>query len=272
MGRLYWLASVLRSAGLPVREVGGWEQRGYNDFGDVRGVLLHHTAGSVSGNYPSESVVVNGRSGLSGPLANLGLARDGTWIVVAAGRANHAGTGYVSWCGRDNGNQHLIGIEAESTGRGDWTQAQLDNYPRGVAALLGAARLGSSRAIGHKEWAPTRKIDPYGWPGDMHGFRTKVEEWLRGGGVMAISDEDAKKIAAAQLDMTLSRKYINPELPDTTLSRVTTDNSELFLRQREDRVVLNEIKALVQELHGKADVIDTRGQEIQATLELIREL
>lgn len=142
----------------------------------VLGCLIHHTAGPAAGLYPSETVVVNGRPGLPGPLANLGLARDGTWIVVAAGSAWHAGTGSISWCPANQGNSRLIGIEAESTGvtkpNGDWTPQQRESYPRGVAALLDHLALPASRAIGHKEWAPTRKIDPAFW--DMARFRTDV--------------------------------------------------------------------------------------------------
>ncbi|SDN74091.1 peptidoglycan recognition protein family protein [Allokutzneria albata] len=180
---LTWMPGVLREAGLNVVEIGGWQNRGHGNFSDVRGVLLHHTAGPASGNFPSQNVVVNGRPGLAGPLCNLGLGRDGTWFIVAAGAAYHAGSGYVGWCGRDNGNNHLIGVEAESTGRGDWTAAQHESYPRGVAALLDHVGLPADRALAHKEWAPGRKIDPAGWPGDMGGFRGSVDEWMTGDGM-----------------------------------------------------------------------------------------
>lgn len=173
---LTWLGVVLRKAGLPVREIPGWQNRGHGAMGQVLGVLAHHTAGPQTGNYPSESVVVLGRPGLEGPLANLGLARDGTWIVVAAGQAWHAGTGSISWCPANTGNSHLIGVEAESCGlRDDWTDAQRGSYPRGVAALLSYLGLPASRAIGHKEWAPQRKIDPAFW--DMRQFRADVARW-----------------------------------------------------------------------------------------------
>lgn len=172
------LADVLRGDGLPVREIPGWQTRGHGEMSDdVLGVLCHHTAGPAIGNYPSEAVVVNGRPGLAGPLANLGLARDGTWIIVAAGQAWHAGTGSISWCPANTGNTHLIGVEAESCGiRDDWTDAQRGSYPRGVAALLRHFGLPAARAIGHKEWAPLRKIDPAFW--DMNQFRADVARWL----------------------------------------------------------------------------------------------
>lgn len=177
MSNLLWMPDVLRAAGLTVREVDGWQTRGHGAMGEILGVLLHHTAGPATGSYPSERVVVHGRPGLAGPLAQLGLARDGTWIVIAAGSAWHAGTGSVPWCPRDQGNAHLIGVEAESVGtRDDWTPAQREAYPRGVAALLRHLGLGSYRAIGHKEWAPSRKIDPAFW--DMTDFRADVARWM----------------------------------------------------------------------------------------------
>src|SRR5580700_4344959 len=52
-----------------------------------------------------------------GPLAQLGLGRDGTFYVVAAGRCNQAGQG--SWQGVTTGNSSFIGIEAENTGLSD---------------------------------------------------------------------------------------------------------------------------------------------------------
>lgn len=177
MPMMTFMADVLRDAGLPVREVPGWQTRGHGAMGSVLGVLAHHTAGPATGDFPSERVVVNGRTGLAGPLCNLGLTRSGTWVVVAAGQAWHAGTGSVSWCPANSGNSRLIGVEAESVGtRDDWTAAQRSNYPRGVAALLRHLRLPASRVIGHKEWAPTRKIDPAFW--DMNNFRADTARWM----------------------------------------------------------------------------------------------
>ncbi|MCO1575375.1 N-acetylmuramoyl-L-alanine amidase [Crossiella sp. SN42] len=166
-------------------ETPGWTTRGHGATRDIRGVLLHHTAGPPNGVFPSRRVLIEGRPGLAGPIANLGLDRDGTWHLIAAGLASHAGKGYLPWVGRDNGNFHLIGIEAESTGRGDWTAAQRDSYPLGTAALLAHLSLPAHRAVAHKEWT-TRKIDPAGWPGDMNGFRATVARHLTEG-VTALS-------------------------------------------------------------------------------------
>src|SRR4051812_23297953 len=111
---LTWLPSVLKDAGLKVATVPGWETRGHGDMGNILGVICHHTAGQRHGNMPSLDVVLNGRPDLSGPLAQLGLGRDGTYYVVAAGRCYHAGAGI--WKGITNGNTNFIGIEAENTG------------------------------------------------------------------------------------------------------------------------------------------------------------
>jgi hypothetical protein len=106
------------------------------------------------------------------------LARSGTWVPIAAGRCWHAGNAdnpsAWPWVPNGDANGHLIGIEAESTGHGDWTAEQLDSYPRGVAALLAHMGAGPDRFLGHLEWAPSRKVDPAGWPGGMGAFRATL--------------------------------------------------------------------------------------------------
>src|SRR5262245_1953726 len=127
---LIWLPEVLEQAGLKVARVDGWERRGRADAGVTLGVLCHHTGGSKNGNMPTLDVLIHGRPGLMGPLSQLGLGRDGTYYVIAAGRCNHAGLG--RWNGVVDGNGHFIGIEAENTGRADdpWPAVQIDAYQR----------------------------------------------------------------------------------------------------------------------------------------------
>jgi hypothetical protein len=111
---LTWLPDVLKAAGLKVEVQPGWETRGLGDMGIVRGVMCHHTAGPPTGNMPCLGVITNGRPDLRGPLAQLGLGRDGTYYVIAAGKAQHAGKG--TWQGVTTGNTSFIGIEAENRG------------------------------------------------------------------------------------------------------------------------------------------------------------
>jgi peptidoglycan hydrolase-like protein with peptidoglycan-binding domain len=176
---LTWLPEVLEAAGLKVAEQPGWRTRGNSEMGTIRGVMCHHTAGPSQGNMPSLGIITNGRPDLSGPLSQLGLGRDGTFYVVAAGRANHAGTG--SWQGLVTGNSNFIGIEAEHTGMPGvpWPAVQMDAYRRGVAALLKKVGASPRMCCGHKEYAlpQGRKPDP---TFDMDDFRTSVEAIMAG--------------------------------------------------------------------------------------------
>lgn len=176
---LTWLPAALETAGLKVARVDGWESRGRGDVGDTCGVICHHTAGPKVGNMPSLTTLIQGRSDLPGPLAQLGLGRDGTYYVIAAGRANHAGTG--SWQGVTAGNSQFIGIEAENTGKPDdsWPDVQMDAYHRGVGAILRHLNRPADFCAGHKEYAlpAGRKTDP---DFDMPAFRASVAAILDG--------------------------------------------------------------------------------------------
>lgn len=176
---LIWLPEILRAAKLKVAEQPGWATRGRGNIGTVRGVLCHHTAGRATGNMPSLNVITYGRPDLPGPLAHLGLGRDGTYYVIAAGRANHAGSGMWSNC--STGNSSFIGIEAENTGLADdpWPEVQMDAYRRGVAAILEKLGVDENWCCGHKEYARPlgRKGDP---TFDMNEFRASVARVLSG--------------------------------------------------------------------------------------------
>jgi peptidoglycan hydrolase-like protein with peptidoglycan-binding domain len=177
---LTWLPDVLTTAGLKVALVDGWENRGPRDVGRIFGVVCHHTAGPRDRNMPSLNTLISGRADLPGPLAQLGLGRDGTYYVITAGRANHAGRG--DWKGVVNGNSNLIGIEAENTGLANdspWPDVQVDAYHRGVAAILKHIGQGVEFCAGHKEYAlpAGRKDDP---DFDMVPFRAAVAAIIAG--------------------------------------------------------------------------------------------
>ncbi|HET6940976.1 MAG TPA: N-acetylmuramoyl-L-alanine amidase [Sphingomicrobium sp.] len=176
---LVWLSDVLQQAGLKVAETHDWRTRGRAEMGRVRGVMCHHTATRQGGNMPTLDVLIRGRAGLIGPLCNLGLGRDGTYYVVAAGRANHAGRG--EWQGIRTGNSSFVGIEAENSGEplDAWPEVQLEAYRRGVAAILAHIGASANMCCGHKEYALPlgRKVDP---TFDMAAFRAQVAEVLLG--------------------------------------------------------------------------------------------
>lgn len=174
MGRQLWLAESCRLAGLRVKEVQGWRDRGSATF-SPRGLVLHHTAGPTIGDMPSLNLIVAGRPGIPGPLSQLALGRSGTVYVIASGRANHAGDG--GWRGLA-GNASVWGIEAENTGRGEpWPAAQLNAYVTLAAVLAARTPFRPSMIAGHREWAPTRKIDPTGI--DLDIFRARVASELQ---------------------------------------------------------------------------------------------
>lgn len=190
--RALWIPEVLRAAGLRVVEVPGWRNRGLAFA--PKGVMIHHTA--TGPNWTPErltKLLVEGRPDLRGPLCNLQLDRDGTFRVISAGRANHAGSG--SWPGIRSGNSQTIGIEAANDGRGEpWPVAQREAMALGSAALLRHLRASEGMLVGHKEWAPKRKIDPAGI--DMDLLR-RVVRGLIPGGVRPAAQEgfDVSKLA-----------------------------------------------------------------------------
>ena len=176
---LTWLPEVLKAAGLKVALVDGWETRGRAEMGKVFGVICHHTATPAGGNMPTLKLLINGRSDLPGPLSQLGLGRDGTYYVIAAGKANHAGAG--RWQGIVNGNTNFIGIEAENTGSKNdvWPEVQLDAYRRGVAAILKHIGRSADFCCAHREYAlpKGRKSDVLF---DMKAFRDSVRQIMDG--------------------------------------------------------------------------------------------
>lgn len=179
-GPITWMEAALRTNGLRVREVKGWKSRGRPGSFSPRGAMFHHTAsGRSGGNAPGLGVVVNGRPGINGPLCNILVARDGTVHLVAAGRANHAGKGGpLHGIPEDSGNAHLIGVEVENDGvKEPWSKELLQACDVVFATLLLGLRRKSDFLVGHKEWAPNRKIDPARI--NMTKYRGRVSKEMR---------------------------------------------------------------------------------------------
>jgi hypothetical protein len=180
MNELTWMADAFRSHGLRVREVKGWKQRGRSGTFAPRGVIFHHTAaGTGGGNAPSLSICVRGRAGIPGPLCNVLIGRDGTVFVIAAGRANHAGSGGpFRNIPKNSANAFMAGVEVENNGVGEkWSKQLLATADIVFADLLLGLRRSPAWLIGHKEWAPGRKIDPAGL--DLDDRRQAVARQIR---------------------------------------------------------------------------------------------
>lgn len=171
--RLLWLADVLRDAGLTVHEYPGWETRGRSDWGPVRGVICHATAGSRSSTDEGETrtLWVTGSTSAPVPISQLYLSRSGDWWVGASGRCNHVLVGDKG-PHKGFGNSALIGVEAQNDNmREPWSSHMLDSYQRGVAAILRTLGLPALRAAAHREHQ-SGKSDPLGI--DMTAFRAEV--------------------------------------------------------------------------------------------------
>lgn len=182
------VVEALRDHGLTVGFCPGWETRGSSSF-DPKGHVVHHDAGSPWTTPPG--LLIAGRSDLPGPLCNFALGSEGKVWMVAAGRANHAGSG--SWRGLV-GNSSVWGTEANNRGTGEmWPDVQIDAYARLCAATCDYSGFSAEMVCRHAEWT-TRKIDPAGpwedghdWSRDASHFRALVAQ---GGTDMPLNDAD----------------------------------------------------------------------------------
>lgn len=176
MTRSLWLADILADAfrgvrGFQVDEIPGWETRGRDGTSHV-GVIDHHTG---RGSYHALLEYMAYGSSIA-PLCNIATSRpdNGTVriTVVNAGKANHAGRGWLPWTGRDRGNWHAIGIEHQNDGAQPWPDQQLEAAARIDAALLAHLQVDVSRLADHKTYAPGRKVDRHTI--DLDRWRARV--------------------------------------------------------------------------------------------------
>lgn len=166
--RATWLPDVLRADGLIVEELPGWRGRG-DELVRIDGLVEHGFGARYEDGWTDaafDRMLMSGRPDLPGPLSQLGLDRDGHFVMVADGKANH--NGYGLW-----GNQS---IAIEVYGKDRWTAAQLEAWPRGSAAILRHLRYGVDRDKAHRETDPRRKVDPVNL--DMDDFRRRVAAHL----------------------------------------------------------------------------------------------
>jgi hypothetical protein len=137
MARASWLKDVLedlRSQGVPVHYVAGWDARGSATF-DPRGIICHDTGGSASSTDAGEiGTLLRGSTSAPPPIAQFYLSRTTGVHLVATGRCNHALTGQAGPL-KGLGNTNLIGIEAAANPGRAWPPAQYRWYVLLVAAI-----------------------------------------------------------------------------------------------------------------------------------------
>lgn len=202
------LPEILDTFDLTYTTVPGWTTR--NSAGGMHpvGVMIHHTGSDNS----ALNTLVNGRTGLPGPLCHLYIEatpRDVVWVVCDIdANANHAGMGDAAVLAavrndlpqpnpqvdNDGGNEWFYGIEIEGdtpndfivNGAPTWRYWATVDATAALCAHHGWNPL--TRVIAHKEWT-RRKIDP---AFDMDTFRAHVSERMNND--MAdprITDEEA---------------------------------------------------------------------------------
>jgi hypothetical protein len=138
VGDPVWIPDVLRAEGLVCNEINGWRDRGHGDFGEIWGIVCHHTG---SNNASPESIAFHPELGLA---SQLHLSRTGVYTMCGVGIAWHAGSGSYPGLPTNGANAKTIGIEAANDGggspgkphRSSWPDVQYDAYVRGVAAIL----------------------------------------------------------------------------------------------------------------------------------------
>lgn len=164
-----WLARELRAAGLKVVEVEGWENRGRpastGNFNPRGPVTTHHTGTTTSATkkMPTLQTLIKGRSDLPGPLAQVGVAYDGTVYVIAAGRANHAGRvgkrGVAGMPYGADGNALAIGDEVDTNGTQKLSAPQRNSIAKVNAVVLEHFDRGTDYAHRHEDISGTGKWD-----------------------------------------------------------------------------------------------------------------
>lgn len=153
-----WLGGVLHGAGCRVVEHDGWRQRGHGDFSDLRSVVWHHDASPVG---PSPGVPGFMLRNWAKASANCWVALDGTWHLLAAGVAYHAGKVLP---GKPD-NFESIGVETDHTTGETWSGVVLlDSLRRGTAGILARLEVDQTGLEFHKTVCspPGRKTDPDG--------------------------------------------------------------------------------------------------------------
>jgi hypothetical protein len=163
------IAALMKDSGLTVLYSSGWDTRGLSSSVNYWAALEHHTAATED----IDNMLINGRSDLAGPLCNWALHKNGDWVLIASGRANHAGEGTLP-------SSESYGIEA--TGPQNYPDTygpaafpdNYNSYVTGVACILAVIGGDTGDVFGHKETARPlgRKIDPYF---DMNQMRGKIE-------------------------------------------------------------------------------------------------
>jgi len=166
-GRYYVeAADWLRSVGLTVVEVKGWQTRARSSGGFAApplGVQWHHTASQTT---PTNDTNWQYFNSDVRPIGNMTIMRNGDVWIGAAGAANTAGKGGPLTLSRgtiplDGANSRTWAIEVANSGVGEpWPRVQIDAYFTASNELNRRFGNKPTDVFTHHAWTPGRKIDP----------------------------------------------------------------------------------------------------------------
>lgn len=231
---------------VPFRRVDGWRTRNRNKvgpWGPVYGLVIHHT-GDDADDKIDLNMIVRGRAGLPGPLAQFGCDDDGTIWLIGCGRANHAGGGdprvlgavieesyggypptsreHTGSSGSTDGNDNFYGVETFYSGSKAPTAQARRSLVLLAAAICHHHGWSAKSVIGHKEWSDW-KSDP--GHVDMRSFRKAVARRLREGPPNPV-DQDvyleraARRLRAASIHLVLADQNLKRAIDEGAKVRV----------------------------------------------------
>lgn len=205
------IPDVLRSVGVPVSTIPGWETRGrgYQRIVPVGAVVHDDVMGADVSLATRLRILRDGHSGLPGPLCHVSLTKDGTWHLIATGRALHAGVGW--WEGVDDGNGRMLGIECAWGEGEDYPPDQIDSLCRGLAALCRHFHWRTQMLAHHWEWAqpPGRKADMH-WRGPLResvALHVLAQAGVRPGQLNGFPPDFTEEDVPRPTDVTASLPY-----------------------------------------------------------------
>lgn len=211
-----WLADELREAGLKVKEVEGWKNRGRpastGHFNPNGCSTVHHTGSKSSSTspYPSLTTLIQGRSDLPGPLSQIAVGYDGTVFVIAAGRCNHAGSvgksGVPGMPLGADGNALSIGNEVMTDGTQKMPAVQIEAIAKAHAVVTKHFNKTAERVHRHADISGTGKWDI----GQLTTgeIRSLVKDAMEED--VALTEDEVNRIAKAVLNVDISNKGEKP--------------------------------------------------------------
>ncbi len=123
-------------------------------------VLIHHTAQNST-----EETIKTFQLERTSVSSHYVIGRDGKVVQMVNDyvRGHHAGVG--KWGNDTDLNSSSIGIEMDNNGTTDpWPDVQIEALIEVLKVLKERHKIPQANFIGHADYAPTRKVDPFNFP------------------------------------------------------------------------------------------------------------